>query len=95
MEIIFSKFPNKPRGIQQMSQSYELMKTARSFSNMFLAQTVREQQKNTETHNLEQLLPAEKEDLPSPPLLDPAHTPLLEGSYPHATWQPPQTWNTP
>ena len=53
------------------------------------------QQKNTETHNLEQLLPAKKEDLPSPPLLDPAHTPLLEGSYPHATWQLPQTWNTP
>jgi SAM-dependent MidA family methyltransferase len=53
------------------------------------------QQKNTETHNLEQLLPAEKEDLPPPPLLDPAHTPLLEGSYPHATWHPPQTWNTP
>ncbi len=53
------------------------------------------QQKNTEIHNLEQLLPAEEEDLPSPPLLDPAHTPLLEGSYPHATWQLPQTWNTP
>jgi SAM-dependent MidA family methyltransferase len=53
------------------------------------------QQKNTETHNLEQLLPAEKETLPPPPLLDPAHTPLLEGSYPQATWQPPQTWNMP
>ena len=53
------------------------------------------QQQNTETHNLEQLLPAEKEDLPPPPLLDPTHTPLLEGSYPHATWQPSQTWNNP
>lgn len=53
------------------------------------------QQKNTETDNLEQLLPAEKENLPPPPLLDSAHTPLFEGSYPQATWHPPQTWNIP
>jgi hypothetical protein len=33
------------------------------------------QQKNTETDNLEQLLPAEKENLPPPPLLEPLPLP--------------------
>ena len=53
------------------------------------------QEKNTGIHSLQQLLPSLDAELPPPPLLDPAHTPLLEGSYPHATWQPPQTRDLP
>ena len=53
------------------------------------------QEKNTGVSSLERLMPPPDADLPPPPLLDPAHTPLLEGSYPHATWHPPQTWDLP
>jgi len=53
------------------------------------------QEKNTGVSDLEQLLSPADRELPPPPLLDPAHTPLMEGSYPHATWQPPQTWDLP
>ena len=53
------------------------------------------QEKNTGVSGLEQLMPPPDAQLPPPPLLDPAHTPLLEGSYPHATWQPPETWDLP
>ena len=53
------------------------------------------QEKDTGVSSLEQLMPPPDAQQPTPPLLDPAHTPLLEGRYPHATWQPLQTWDLP
>ena len=53
------------------------------------------QEKNTGILALEQILPTSDTVLPPPPLLDSTHTPLLEGRYPHTTWNLPQIWDLP